>query len=269
MLACDATGGVRVLNWRTGETVTETAAYFSTFNVQEDGKLTYEEYDPDRNTREFGWISSGVPVRHPVRDALSVPAIAKDRLLYRTHDGFRVRTLAGDEVARFDDPAVVGLDFDGDRVAWLTRPCVRGALIVWDLEGTPPAMPGGQCPFPRLDLAAARIDERRRLRLALECPKHPSLGCLGEVTLLARSPRRGHSRGSDAYLGSDHYRISPGGRRVKKIELVRRRVCVDGRGLADLKLVVRADTRPGSAVRRRLKTRRRAVRPGRLRTTRC
>ena len=192
------------------------------FDVQADGKVAYTVH---RGTaRPVLWASPDSPTPTEVApDSASGPQIAQDRIAFaRPGGGVTVRTVGGDPVG-VSERARLG-DFDGERVAWATRPCSMLAIATWDLRGEAPAFAGGPCP-----LAALRS---RRLRGRVEppptrdwvpvkvvCPPEPPVGCLGALELLAPDGRRPPQRTDLVGFGHASYFLPPGGRTTARIDI--------------------------------------------------
>jgi hypothetical protein len=236
---CEQSTGIRVVNWRSGESLYSLPgiAYYS---VQEDGRLATARLLPGPGSEtsyraRIGWASPGEPSEHQLATdgTFLRPLIANDRVAYlpvrREHEANPIAVLGldGRELARADGVLGTRFDFDGDRLAWFTRPCERAAIAVWDLRGPAPAMPAGPCPLPAPELHSIRVTRTGRLRLALRCPPKPALGCAGSIDVLAQRTRHPLHR---TFLASGRYRFGPGRRRVKSLDLSPGLVCADRHG---------------------------------------
>jgi hypothetical protein len=131
---------------------------------------------------------------------------------------FVVRALDGSLVAEAADlGAPPQFDFDGRRLAWITRPCQLGAFVIWDLHGDPPALPSGQCAAPRIGRRSIRIRDRR-LHVKLTCPMRPALGCEGYIVARAKSAR---NRRRHVSIASGDFGFPPGAVRQKALTIDR------------------------------------------------
>jgi hypothetical protein len=218
----DPDQGVVVTNWRTGEDLY--AVRTDAFGLQDDGKLVFVT-----DERQTAWRSVADPSQHVVTSRDTGGRIASDRIAYvaADSDGFgysiEERDLDGGLVARARDDAVyTGMDFDGSRMTWITKPCETAGIVVWDGVGRPPGLPG-RCPTPRVVRGSARLDGRRHLLLDLKCPRTPWLGCPGVMTALNPVRRRRDLRGYNDYT------LDPGESRTVRV-YKSHAFCVDARG---------------------------------------
>jgi hypothetical protein len=232
-------------NWRTGAELLAVASD-GEFDVDARGAIAFGSADRE----EVAWASPAEPRPHVLARAfLAEPRAAGGRIAYSQRDGdgesFEVRLPDGALVASAHDPTAIGpADFDGQRLAWVTRPCQQDLLVVWDGSGAVPRPDHGQCPFPRLRRGSARVDGRGRLTVEVSCTELRSLGCIG--ALAARDPRyRGTDRG--IYDLRD-YSADPGETRRARVSKGPHAICRDRHGRMRTQLVFRVYARPGTAL---------------------
>lgn len=91
-------------------------------------------------------------------------------------------------------------DFDGERVAWAVKPCMRAYLVVWDVDERPPASPASPCVHARPQ-GAARLDDEGVLSVRLACPSGRA-ECGGFVRATVRL-READGRTHDVHQGPD------------------------------------------------------------------
>jgi hypothetical protein len=193
--------GLRVLKRDPREEALRVETPVQAFDVTPDGSVAYVLDDDTHRT--IGWSSPADPAVHrltvpdePVSVVASGDLIAARLGALRTG---RIVVLGRDGQTRFDvtDPAMIGTaDFDGARLAWAREPCSRPSIVVWDLSGPRPDLPGDDCTMPRTPAAPLRLGRDRRVSVTLTCPATAPAGCAGVASLavyLRRRPR-GHRR---------------------------------------------------------------------------
>ncbi|HEX2085328.1 MAG TPA: hypothetical protein VHF89_06560, partial [Solirubrobacteraceae bacterium] len=90
------------------------------------------------------------------------------------------RVLASHSVRRTDRD----WDFDGERLTWVAKPCMRSYVVTWDVDRPPPAEPAAPCVHAR-PRGPARVDADGVLSVPLFCP--PGGGeCGGVVEAVVR-----------------------------------------------------------------------------------
>jgi hypothetical protein len=103
------------------------------------------------------------------------------------------RIVAGHRVRRADR----GWDFDGERLAWAEKPCMRAYVMVWDVDRRPPAPPAAACEHARPQ-GAARLYRSGALSLRFACPAGKR-ECGGLVHAIVRV-RNGAGPGRELWL---------------------------------------------------------------------
>jgi hypothetical protein len=238
-------GELTVFDWRTGEALF-TVASGREFDVDSDGTVAFATADDDA----IAWASPAEPTAHVIaRAARARPRIAAGRIAYSIPEidgqSYEARLPSGALVARTRDPTATSpADFDGQRLAWVTRPCRQEWLAVWDGTGSVPRPPAGQCPFPRVRHGSVRVNGHGHLTARIDCPEVPGLGCL--ANLAARNPAYTRSR-NGGIDGLRDYQAAPG---VTKRVLFARgphAICHDRRGRMRTQLLIRVSPRPGTA----------------------
>jgi hypothetical protein len=239
-----------LVNWRTGaellriaDTGAGEAGYVLAYDVQADGKVVTLEQTPTENRYRLFWRVPGDPAAHPIGGELAgrsgMVRVAADRVaftrppLHNDRTEYGVRTLDGQTLLA--QRYVEGgheLDFDGERLAWATRPCGLAALAEWDVKDAPPRLPAGRCPFPRVVSGSARLDRKHHLRLELACPQRPARGCSRTVTAPFPSGSSGGSL-DPAEHGNVRFPIKP-----KDV------ACIDKRGRTRVSIELYAWRRP-------------------------
>lgn len=214
--------GIEVVDWRTGQTgLSLPGSYGHVVGLDTDGTVFYTASKPRSSQAALFWASPSDPQPHPIPIALSYSSQlhAADGLIARreTRDGapatgqparIDVFDLSGRPVLSDDEPAAVGTwDFDGHRLAYLSRPCAVTTLVVRELGDAAPARPEGDC-------AAARPRRIATLRgrlftVALDCPAGARLGCFGFLRVVASVARVLRPR-TAIVVGDARFALTPG-----------------------------------------------------------
>jgi hypothetical protein len=179
---------ITVYDWRSGDEVFHVSGAFglTSFDVQDDGTLVFTSQDVSDgyNSSEVFWASRAHPTPHHVtrKAALMGPIRVTDgKVAVLAAKGVKVFALDGTKLAETPGGApFAGFDFDGRRLAYVDQPCEVAAIVVWDLSGSAPGMPPGDCPAARGGGSKGVVDlSHRNLGLPLRCPARPPLGCGG------------------------------------------------------------------------------------------
>lgn len=230
-----------VVEWATGAERLRVNGAIAPLDVQEDGKAAFQrvrdEGGPASPSAGTFWASPAQTEPRPVAPPSHSPPsaialrIADDRVALTIPGGaLEVRELDGDVVAQSREAQAH--DFDGERVSWTTSPCAVVGIATWDLEGEPPAMPAGPCPWPQLRSRVVRADlENGRLAAKVVCPADSPLGCRGYLTVRAGAIQIGVRRAS-----ASGYALAPGESATARTELSRGGVCSAGRRARRAKL---------------------------------
>jgi hypothetical protein len=245
-----STDDLVLVDWRTGAEllrITQPGALdpgsVVAYDLQGDGKLVTLEQAPGENRYRLFWRVQGDPAKHPIGRALAgrpgMVRVATDRVAFtrvplrNDRVEYGVRSLGGQTLlAQRHVEGGYELDFDGERLAWATRPCGLAALAEWDLQGAPPRLPAGPCPFPRVVSGSARLGPKHHLKLELACPRKPARGC--SKTITAPFPN-GSLRGS----------LDPGEHAEVRLRIKPKDVaCIDKRGRTRIAIELYAWHRP-------------------------
>jgi hypothetical protein len=205
----------------------------TTYDVQPDGKLAWVGKHEGRTG--VLWASPESPAPSFVAADVEPQRIriGADRVAFGGRRGAEVRSLDGGLVATAPN-APVG-DFDGSRLVWAARPCAVVAILTWDLQGEPPALPGGTCPVAALRSATLRARapdplQREYVPVKLTCPPEPSLGCEGNAVLygrdLRKKPNRFYHPDGSVDLAAGSYRLGPGENGTIELDYLKRRICI-------------------------------------------
>jgi hypothetical protein len=180
-------GKIRVYDRLTGELVYTVEAkneYAPWFDLRDDGTLVFTRFAGTgiEAHHELSRASPADPTPRRIVDEIPLGVrIAGDTVAIDDAFGLHVMTLDGrGSIAEVRDPefADYGFDYDGERLAWSVRPCEVTAIVVWDLQGSVPALPGGPCP----NATPTRVVQRgRRVLVTLRCHDPERLGCLNSV----------------------------------------------------------------------------------------
>jgi hypothetical protein len=219
----DEPGDIVVSDSLTGEERFRVQQSTASFALAPDGLLAL--YDPE--TGELSWASQQDPSIHHVANAglgyqgmqvrRGLIALGRWDPIHYEIDRFSVFDLAGRSVSTPATDAPGTWDFDGRRVAWSSAPCEFALVVAWDVRSEPPAIADGNCPVARPVSATKRIRRDHILRMELECPEQPPLGCLNVARVVAKT--RDHGR---RLLGKTSFAVLPGETREARLELDRR-----------------------------------------------
>jgi hypothetical protein len=168
---------------------------FALFALQADGKVALAHTEQLSSDCRIEWYSKAEPTPHRLEfcPASGRIRMAGDRIAFDRSEGpaglsLNVTTLAGARRAfTIFEPAntLTGFDFDGSRMAYGSRGCIRSDDVVWtdDLQ-TPdvdaPVVEGGPCTAAVLT-KTARADKKGIVRVRVSCPE----GCFAELSLYA------------------------------------------------------------------------------------
>lgn len=155
------------------------------YDLQADGKVvraTGESFD----CRRVEWFSPDDPSRaHPVGGcALGPPQMAGDRIAFLMRDGRTgVAAIAGlDGTVRRVVSPVEAVDFDGERLATLSRSCTQAESLWMEDLAAAEDVQSTACPA-RIGASALRY---RRMATRISCPR----GCHGYVEVRAATGKR-------------------------------------------------------------------------------
>jgi hypothetical protein len=219
-LAVATTAKIVVYDWRAGDTLYEVNRAPVSFDVSSDGVVTFSGAND-----ELDWASQDEPTPHRIA-GVEFPGkvrAAGTRVAVRSGRRFRVLERDGTEIASTSADEAFEFDFDGTRLVYGSHPCQVSAIVTWDLQSDPPALPPGPCPKGRLASRTGSVDLRRQtFTAAVRCPAKPALGCSGEWY-----PRLVPSRSS---MQTKLVAMDPGARRRISFRLFRRQACAFARG---------------------------------------
>jgi hypothetical protein len=164
---------------------------FAQYSLQADGKIALARTEELSADCRIEWFSKAEPTPHRIefcprgRVRMAGDRIAFDRI-EGTSVSLNVTTLTGQRRAfTFFDPGrgLGGFDFDGSRMAYTSRGCVRAEDTVWvdDLsspEVDSPVVEGGPC-TATIDTKTARASSKGLVRVKVTCPD----GCAGDLNL--------------------------------------------------------------------------------------
>jgi hypothetical protein len=221
----DGPGDIVVSDSLTAEERFRVEESSATFAIAPDGLLVL--YDPE--TGELSWASPQDPSVHHIANVGRGFFLAQVRhglIAGARRDAIRnyspglselsVYDLAGRQVSEPVTDPVGGWDFDGRRLAWGSAPCEIALVLVWDVRESPPHVWDGDCPVARPVSASRRVHSPQMLRMKLQCPDEPPLGCSGAIRLVARKRTRGRR-----LLGTANYAVLPGETDTASLQLGR------------------------------------------------
>ena len=165
---------------------------FAQFALQADGKVALAQTEELSSDCRIEWFSKAEPTPHRIelcprgRIRMANDRIAFDKAEGTAGASLNVTTLAGQWRAfTFFDPGrgLTGFDFDGSRLAYGARGCIRADDAIWvdDLQSPDvdsPTVEGGRCTAAVLT-KVARADRKGLVRVRVSCPE----GCVGELNL--------------------------------------------------------------------------------------
>lgn len=183
---------LRVYDTGTSEVVNTLKHNFAQFALQSDGKVALAQTEQLSSDCRIEWFTRTDPTPHRIefcprgRIRMAGDRIAFDRAEGTAAVSLNVTTLDGQRRAfTIFEPGrgLTGFDFDGSRLAYASRGCIRDDDAVWvdDLQSPDvdsPVVEGGPCTAAVLT-KTARADRKGLLRVRVSCPE----GCAGELNL--------------------------------------------------------------------------------------
>jgi len=203
-------------------------------DVQDDGKilLTYRVIAGHQLNEEVGWASPSQPYVHallPVSGVYTARLVNDEVVAVRATSPVNdlgsllladlrgsTRTLATRAV--IPNGILEHFDFDGQRVAWVTRACDGVRINVTGLQGTSGVSRPPRCRL-RLD-GIGRVIRHRRVRLTFSCVGFAFECETGGVSITSRSASRQHtvviarSTGGRLSTGTGSFVLTRAGRRL-------------------------------------------------------
>ena len=202
---------VTVSNWVSDEAAYEVITSGAGFDLQPDGKVVFEH----RGGFGFDWESpeQPSPQRVAIYEGPIRARIAGDRIAVQfsyprdpygadlaSYHGYSFDIVGleaiepdtdfdpetGYHPSLFDRWALDRMDFDGERLLWVTTRCRHAWLMTWGGPKGSSAPPPRGCPFPRVVSGSPRLHDEHRLRLRLACDVPRGPACTGQIRRVGR-----------------------------------------------------------------------------------